>query len=123
MKESYEIIILLFVHWVADFLLQTKNMAINKSKEVGWLTFHVAVYSLTWFILLSFIYGIEKSFIFSAMTFSLHFITDFWTSKWTSKLYRDSKFYGFPSFFSVIGLDQWLHFAQLILTLDYIKSL
>jgi hypothetical protein len=61
--------------------------------------------------------------VFTSITFICHFITDYLTSRWTSKLYKDSKFYGFPSFFSVIGFDQWLHFAQLILTLDYVKTL
>jgi len=122
MKTEYQIIILLFIHWVADFLLQTKKMATMKSKDTNWLLIHVAVYSFVWFFIGAF-FDPVKSALFFGITFIFHFATDYLTSRWTSKLYKDSKFYGFPSFFSVIGFDQWLHFAQLILTLDYIKTL
>lgn len=115
MESEYIIIGLLSLHWVADFLLQTFKMATNKSKSIYWLLCHVAVYSLTFFLVLIFFFNIYNVLIFSVFTFLTHFITDFFTSKWTSKLYLKKKYYGFPSFFGVIGLDQLLHQIQLIL--------
>jgi len=53
----------------------------------------------------------------------LHWITDYCTSRWTSKLYKGNKFYGFPSFFSVIRLDQFLHYLALIISYTYFKEL
>ena len=119
---TLEVLIILFIHWVADFLLQTKQMATMKSKDTNWLLIHVAVYSFTWFFIGAF-FDPLKSALFFVITFMCHFITDYFTSRWTSKLYRDSKFYGFPSFFSVIGLDQWIHYAQLFLTYEWIKNM
>jgi hypothetical protein len=119
---TLEVLIILFIHWVADFLLQTKQMATMKSKDTNWLLIHVAVYSFTWFFIGAF-FDPLKSALFFVITFMCHFITDYFTSRWTSKLYRDSKFYGFPSFFSVIGLDQWIHYVQLFLTYEWIKNM
>ena len=36
---------LLFVHWVADFLLQSTNMGNRKSTSPAWLSLHVLVYT------------------------------------------------------------------------------
>jgi hypothetical protein len=119
---TLEVLSILFIHWVADFLLQTKQMATMKSKDTIWLLIHVAVYSFTWFFIGAF-FDPLKSALFFVITFMCHFITHYFTSRWTSKLYRDSKFYGFPSFFSVIGLDQWIHYAQLFLTYEWIKNM
>jgi hypothetical protein len=128
MKTEYVILLILFIHWVADFLFQSEEMAKNKSKSNKWLAIHVLVYSLVWLIIGTVVSFFTSEFCvcdvakFYAITFVCHFITDYGTSRWTSKLYEDSKFYGFPSFFSVIGLDQWLHYAQLIITYDLLKT-
>ena len=121
--SSLEVLSILFIHWVADFLFQTKTMATMKSKDTNWLLIHVAVYSFTWFFIGAFFFGPLKASLFFGITFMCHFITDYLTSRWTSKLYKDSKFYGFPSFFSVIGLDQWLHYFQIILTYEWVKNM
>jgi undecaprenyl pyrophosphate phosphatase UppP len=121
--NAIEIIALLFIHWVADFLLQTKDMAMNKSKDNYWLFVHVSVYSLTWLFIGIFFYDIKAVYLFTLTTFVAHFATDYITSRWTSKLRIKEKYYGFPSFFSVIGLDQLLHYIQLIFSYGYFKSL
>jgi hypothetical protein len=114
MKTEYQIILIIFIHWVADFLLQTKTMATNKSKNNYWLFTHVFVYSLTWFIIGISMFDLKPVIQFTVLTFIFHFTTDYFTSRWTNKLYKRKKYYGFPSFFSVIGLDQFLHYLQLI---------
>jgi hypothetical protein len=119
------IMLILVIHWVADFLMQTEAQATNKSKDNYWLLTHVSIYSFMWLvILLGFRFepiGVLK---FTLITFIAHFITDYFTSRWTSKLYKKGKFYGFPAFFSVIGLDQILHYIQLIVCfLLFIKEL
>lgn len=116
MKTEYTIIILLFIHWIADFLLQTEHMAMNKSKSFYLLSLHVFIYSFTWMIIGVFFYDIWTVAKFTTVTFFLHFLTDYYTSKETTRLYKRKKYYGFPGFFPMIGLDQWLHQIQIILT-------
>ncbi len=125
MKPEFQIIIIIFIHWVADFLLQTREMALNKSKSNYWLSIHCLTYSAVWLFTGVVLWGFNlielySVILFTAITFVCHFITDYFTSRWTSKLYATQKFYGFPSFFSVIGLDQFLHYAQLILCFYFI---
>lgn len=120
MKTEYQIILIIFIHWVADFLLQSKSMAIGKSKSNYWLSWHVLIYSLVWFSIGIFFFDFKSVAIFTLVTFIAHFTTDYFTSRWTSRLYRQEKYYGFPSFFSVIGFDQFLHYLQLILTYTYL---
>lgn len=122
MKTEFQILIILFIHWVADFLFQNQKMALNKSKENHWLFIHVLTYSTVWFVVGVFFFDLIKVLQFTFITFVFHYVTDYVTSRWTSKLYKDQKFYGFPSFFSVIGLDQYLHYLQLILTYYYILT-
>ena len=43
-----EIFIILVVHWLADFVLQTKEQGLNKSKNWKYLVEHTYVYSLCW---------------------------------------------------------------------------
>lgn len=123
MKTEYQILIIIFIHWVADFLLQTQKMAMNKSKDNYWLFCHVLIYSATWFFVGLFLFAPVPVALFTGTTFICHFITDYLTSRWTSKLYKQEKFYGFPAFFSVIGLDQFFHYAQLIICYEYFTTL
>ena len=108
---------LILAHLLGDFLLQTEDMAMNKSKDNRALLKHVAVYSSVFFIFgIPYFNNILGTIAFVLLTFVCHFITDYFTSRWTSKLYAERKYYGFPAFFSVIGLDQTLHYLQLFIT-------
>lgn len=119
MEISYQIIIIIFIHWVADFLFQTSKMALNKSKDNRWLLLHVFTYTIVFAVIGLNILDSDQYLgllMFCGVTFIAHFIQDYITSRWTSSLYAEKKFYGvFPTFFKVIGLDQFLHYAQLIL--------
>jgi hypothetical protein len=123
MRVEYQIILIIFVHWIGDFLFQTFKMAMNKSKDNHQLFNHVLVYSCVWLFIGLFFYSVTQVLVFFVITFIFHFALDYGTSRWTSSLHKKEKFYGFPAFFSVIGLDQFLHYAQLILTFIYIKTL
>lgn len=109
---------LLVTHWVADFVFQTDWMARNKSSSNLPLFVHVCVYSL---ILIPFAVSYMPSYAvawFIVFNMSLHFVVDYHTSRLTSKLGAAGK-YGsktVPNFgmFSIIGLDQMLHYISLI---------
>lgn len=122
---------ILFAHWFSDFVLQSHWMATNKSKNILALSSHVLVYTvsmgvtlITIGILLS-VTPIWASVIMAMMTpvtyvkwillnGLLHFVTDFFTSKMTAVLWQKNDFH---NFFVVVGLDQFIHYTCLILTL------
>lgn len=110
-----DIVSLLLMHWFADFVLQTRYQAINKSRSIKALLTHTSIYSLFWFILWP-ILGINTLY-FVGITFICHTITDYFTSRINAKLYNENKIY---EFFVSIGFDQWLHHAQLIITYNYL---
>lgn len=113
------IVTILFIHWVADFIYQDEEWAINKSIDNNALLKHTITYSIVWYIPMIFILGIWKSTIFVTITFILHTLTDYFTSRIVSKKFQNKE-YGsnIPNFgaFTIIGFDQFLHYIQLILT-------
>ena len=104
-------LVLLLVHTIADFFLQTDWMAVNKSKNWLALFTHVLVYSLCFSI-----WGLQ----FFLITFATHFVTDAVTSRVTSKLWAANQRHWF---FVTIGVDQLCHFTTLTLTYSYLKGL
>lgn len=103
------ILLILIIHWFADFVLQTHWQASNKSINFYALVRHTAVYSACWIPLLVSLFG-GYGLLAIGSIFILHTITDYFTSRITSRLYKQSKIHGF---FVVIGFDQWLHYLQL----------
>lgn len=113
---------ILILHWIADFVLQSDWMAKNKSKDNGALFAHVIVYS-TVFSTTSTLYSLYRPeielinvFYFSIITFALHFITDYFTSRLNSKLWVNGNVH---YFFVSVGFDQIIHYVSLILTFNY----
>ena len=112
-----EIFSILLIHWVADFVLQTHNQAINKSKEWIPLLEHTLTYSLVWLVIAG-IYGIIINniwigFYFFLPTVICHTITDYFTSRWVKKSFDKQDYH---NGFVKIGLDQILHYIQLFTT-------
>lgn len=99
------ILILVWLHFVADFILQTDKMAINKSSSWKWLSIHIGVYSLP-FLWFGWKYALVNA--------AAHFVTDAISSRMTTKLWKAGKRHWF---FVVIGADQALHMTALILTM------
>ena len=108
------IFVILVCHWIFDFLMQTDAMATNKSKNNSALFDHVSVYSYLWLIPIYILTGsFETAMQFTIITFGCHWITDYFTSRWTTKLYEEKRY---RAFFRVIGFDQLLHYFQLFIT-------
>lgn len=100
----FNIILLVWTHWFADFFLQTDWMAVNKSKSNKALLAHCAIYGACL---------IPFGFTFALLNALIHFGVDYCTSRWTSKLFAKGDRH---NFFVVIGLDQAIHITTLILT-------
>lgn len=112
------IISLLFLHWVADFVCQTDWMARNKSQSNWPLFVHCLVYTTVFIPFAVVVIPTSAVVWFLIFTLLLHMYIDFNTSRITSRLSAEGK-YGsnyIPNFgmFSIIGLDQLLHYLCLI---------
>lgn len=99
-----DFLIIIWLHWLADFVLQTDKMATNKSTSMKWLLSHVSVYSVCLLIV---------GWKFAIVNGLAHLIIDFFTSKATSYLWKKGDRH---NFFVVIGMDQALHLSILYLT-------
>lgn len=113
------VLMILLIHWIADFLCQTDKMAQGKSKNWNDLLEHTSVYSLIW--LMPSILLFEKlGLVFVGITFLAHTLTDYFTSRLNTKLWSEKKIHWF---FVSIGFDQFLHFTQLFLTYYLLNNL
>lgn len=100
------ILLILWTHWVSDFVLQSDTMAKNKSSSVKWLSAHVVVYSVPFLVIFGWKYAVINGI--------LHWIVDFFTSKATTYLWQKEQRHWF---FVVVGLDQAIHATCLLMTL------
>ena len=109
-------------HWLGDFFIQDEKWTTTKSKSFKSLLKHTVTYSLFWFLVLFFwmVLGYSRGtfldvVLFTLITFLAHTITDFFTSRWASKLYQKNKLGSL-----VIWFGHILHYIQLYLTFYFI---
>ena len=121
---------LLAAHWLGDFVLQTHWQATNKSKRSDALVCHVASYAavlIAALVLLSvaaFWAGNSPLKTTNEATWvgfglgmtngGLHLFTDYFTSRWTARLWQQARIH---AFFLAIGVDQMIHQACLLATI------
>ena len=107
-----QFLLLLAVHWFADFVLQTHWQASNKSKKFNALARHVGVYTIVLLIAVPIIFpgNLEnyssRWFAFVVINGLLHLVTDYFTSRWSSRMWAKQDWH---NFFVVIGFDQLIH--------------
>lgn len=122
MISIYIVLIIIYCHWIADFVLQDEKWATSKGTDMVALLKHVTVYSMFWVIPGIFFFP-KQMILFILITFVCHFLTDWITS--TNVKYKFEKGHlgsKIPNFgaFTVIGFDQFLHLLQLILTYKFL---
>lgn len=106
-----DILIIVWLHWVADFVFQSDKIALNKSENVLFLGMHSAIYALPFLLL----FGIE----YCLFNFSAHFIIDFISSRITKYYWLKENRH---AFFVTIGLDQAIHLTILIVSLGWLVA-
>lgn len=100
------ILLVIWTHLIADFFLQSDKMAKGKSSSNKLLSIHVGIYVLPFWLL----FGLK----YALVNYVLHWLTDYVSSRATSKLWAEKKVHWF---FCVVGVDQAVHLTCLLLTL------
>lgn len=120
------VILILVVHYVADFICQPDEIATKKSDDIKALMTHIFIYTIVFFILFC-LYGVVlNAFAILAIPLKvwiqiglgvsivnaiLHYIVDYFTSKICKYFWQKEQR---RNFFLVIGFDQLLHTSLLI---------
>lgn len=99
------ILTLVWLHFLGDFILQTDQMAMEKSSDWRMLTIHAGVYSIGFIVVFGHTYGI--------VNLVLHWCIDGISSRITSKLWKSKRC---NAFFTTIGADQAIHMSCLMIT-------
>lgn len=112
-------IFMMLIHFLADFGLQTHEQAMGKSKNWIPLLQHTAVYSFV-FLIATYVWYSNwmMCFLFAVTTFVFHTVTDYFTSRISSKFFNPNEQgnVDFHNGFVVVGFDQMLHYLQLWFT-------
>ncbi len=108
-----EVMSILVVHFIADFIFQSDKMALNKSKSFKWLTIHIAVYTfvISCFFIFFFDGSLKSFFLLVGINAAAHWVTDYFSSRVSSYFWNVKK--NRHVFFVVVGLDQLLHYYVL----------
>ena len=103
-----KIIIVVWLHFIADFLFQTTNIAMNKHHDSKILALHCLIYGAVMLV-----FGWQ----FALANGLTHFFIDYTTSRLTNQYWLKKNY---RYFFGTIGLDQATHMTILILTLNWL---
>ena len=102
------LLIIIWIHFISDFVLQIDKMSLNKSKSFLWLGIHSLIYGILFLY-----FGIGYALVNSV----LHFIIDGVTSRiYKRLLLLESKHW----FFVGIGFDQAVHLTLLLVSYELI---
>jgi len=105
-----DILILVWIHYIFDFWLQSRKVAENKSSNNIILLTHVLEYSIG---LTAFAVYAMCGWQFVFINVVAHFITDWCTSRVTTWAWRTNNM---KLFWNTIGFDQAVHITTLIVT-------
>jgi len=100
-------LLIIWLHWLADFAMQSDLVATNKARNSWILGFHCLLYSLPFFLI---------DWKFAVLNGFLHFPVDFVTSRLTSYYWSIEDRH---SFFVTIGFDQAVHLSVLYISLSW----
>ena len=111
---NHSLFILIWLHFLSDFVCQTSDMALGKSKSNKWLLIHIGVYTIPFLF-----FGVK----FALINGISHLIIDYFTSRFNSKMWARGVAgdpLGYRLFWIGIGFDQALHITILLWTAKYL---
>jgi hypothetical protein len=114
------IIAILFVHWIGDFVLQSDWQAKNKSKNNAALIAHVSSYTIALLVYGLLFLPVELAYPWALINGFLHLCVDYVTSRINTHLWSKGRVH---DFFVSVGFDQFLHIATLLLTFGMLQNL
>lgn len=107
------VIVFSVLHYLGDWLFQPRQCAVNKSKNVRMLAYHVLTYGLFLMFLFFVWHGSALAFVkWHAVNLALHAIQDWYLYRIGPKImkWKDNNQYVNNWLFALIGLDQMLHY-------------
>lgn len=110
---------IMFAHFIADFVLQTHQMATNKSSSNYWLSMHVGLYTILMTVSMSALINDHRLVIWVLFNGIAHWITDYFTSRGSSHFFKKQDWH---NGFVVVGIDQYMHLACLVLSTWYLSN-
>jgi len=119
------LITVLFIHWVGDFVAQSRWMAENKSKDNKALLIHIGIYTAVLFLGLSLFKGYLGHLPASGIAYFIiinaviHLCIDYCTSRLNAYLWTNQKI---TPFWWSIGFDQFLHNVTLLTSAWYLLT-
>ncbi len=124
-----------FLHFLADFVLQSREMGEKKSSSVNWLFAHVAIQWITFFVGLNFVINPVMAYQIASINALIHGIIDWniWklykaiVYRRLQRMFPDEERFEYESvhyeywkdkgFYTTIGLDQALHYSTIVLVI------
>lgn len=122
-----EVLYLMVLHFIADFLLQSKEMGKKKSECVKWLAAHIGIHFITFFAACLLFLSPEQAALMAFGNAALHGLIDWnlWrfykrTVVWRNpdvpveELKKNYKWWEDFVFIVALGLDQMLHYLSIV---------
>lgn len=109
----FALLVIIGAHFIGDFVLQWDAVAMAKSSSNLALTQHIAVYVMSLIVILPLAINWRAALLLAFTNGACHWITDWFTSRWTKKLWAAQRRH---DFFVVIGLDQFIHLATFFIS-------
>jgi len=105
------------VHFICDFILQSDEMALNKSTSNKWLFYHILMYTAPFVSMIYVFKDMQITLLFMLINGILHFMTDYVSSR-VAKYYweKDDR----HNFFVTVGADQLIHTMSLLCTFAWL---
>ena len=106
-------LVLMTMHYIADYGVQTRWQGENKSHNLDALFSHITSYFLCLLVAALFILPWQVACLYASINALHHLTTDYFTSQWGAQAFKQGDL---ARFWQVHGLDQLLHISWLYLT-------